>query len=101
MAPEHDCPACPACKSEVGTPIRDHAGDLTTDRWCGPGDATCWCPACGCGWVASPAELTQARRALAAYYRAEGYGPPEPPAEVRAPEPVDPRQLSLFGGDRG
>ena len=95
VRPWHDCPPCPSCSLDVGTPIADCAGDPTTDRHRGPDGSTCWCPACGMGWIATPEDLGRARRALHAWYVHEGRTPPTPCA--CPPPPPDPRQMALPG----
>lgn len=62
--PARDCPACPACKMELGTPI---ATDTGVTRWDGPPDATLWCPSCGTGWVGTEEEVARAWASWRAY----------------------------------
>lgn len=63
VAPEHDCPPCPACKMPLGTPILG----AECERFYGPFNSTIFCPSCGTGWVGTPEELEQANRSWAAY----------------------------------
>lgn len=95
--PAHNCPACPSCNTEIGTPIVDLDGGRTTDRCYGPNGSTLWCPACGHGWVGTAVELARAQRALEAYYAQEDG---REPRHVDGPEEPDPRQLDLVGGPR-
>lgn len=63
----HDCPPCPEekCQARMGTP----AHTTERGRWYGPADATLWCPACGSGWVGTPAEVAWAESAWRAYLK--------------------------------
>lgn len=61
--PETDCPPCPSCGLELGTPIKE----AEVERWRGPPSATLFCPACGAGWVGNEADLARARASWAAY----------------------------------
>ena len=67
----YDCPACPDCGIDVGTPIlvkREHGEwEPTTDRWYGDTDCNLWCPACGSGWRGTSAQYDQAVKAWLAY----------------------------------
>lgn len=64
--PARDCPPCPACKLEVGTPVHRDCG-VEHGRWHGPTNATLFCPACGTGWIGTEADLAQAWAAWRAY----------------------------------
>lgn len=68
VLPEHDCPACPSCKTTCGTPAREAS---EPGRWDGPGDATLWCPACGTAWAGEAADVEQAERAWKAWEESE------------------------------
>jgi hypothetical protein len=61
--PERDCPPCPRCKLELGTPIKESG----VERFEGPPSSTLFCPSCGAGWVGSEADVARARAAWAAY----------------------------------
>lgn len=62
--PARDCPPCPKCGCDLGTPI---AEDTMVYRWDGPADATLFCPACGTGWVGTAEHLAQAWASWRAY----------------------------------
>jgi hypothetical protein len=101
--PAYDCPACPACGAACGSPIYDEHGNYNQDRWDGPDDATIHCPACGCGWVGTEAELAQARAAVAAWWASRQFthvGEGVVLVTREPPPAVDPRQLPLFGDGR-
>lgn len=73
-----DPPPCRACGLPTTTPIADLPSGVTTDRYHphapeDDGHANVWCGACGVGWIAPPADVAQATRALRAYYKREGY----------------------------
>lgn len=66
LLPAHvDCPTCPGCGWAGGTPIQvsHRAYDYAMDGH------TLYCPACGHGWVGSLAEVVQAVRAYAAWWK--------------------------------
>lgn len=62
--PARDCPPCPECKLELGTPI---IPDTMIERWHGPSDATLFCPSCGTGWVGNAEDYTRALASWRAY----------------------------------
>lgn len=59
MDPWHDCPPCPKCGLKLGTPI-EQGGRAYRDE-------DLFCPACGDGWVGTPPEVAQAKRAWTAW----------------------------------
>ena len=61
--PARDCPPCPECGLEVGTPIKD----AEVQRWDGDQRATLFCPACGHGWVGTPEDVERAVKSWRAY----------------------------------
>ena len=63
--PARDCPACPSCGLEMGTPILPARTGV--ERWDGPEDADLWCPSCGTGWKGTVEDLAQAMKAWIAY----------------------------------